>query len=309
MKKIRILSLTTATVLLLIAWAFVPTGESYAAQAKIRVAVMDFENNATGCVWWWCDWQHLGRAAGDELVTQLVRTGKFSVVERDKLDLVLKEQSLGASGAISPNTAVQLGRLLGVQLILTGSITKFSIKKHSARIGPLGVGGSLGQAQSALDVRLINTTTGEIVLVASGQGEKKFGGASIKGIDFEKDFDVGIISEALRPAVEKTVSEIVDQYSSLSELQAAAGPSLGKILSVDSPTMVIIDMGENSGVKTGDRFKVERVIKEIRDDQGELLDAIKDQTGTLEVTRVLSKSSICKIVSGSAQKGDTIIKQ
>ncbi len=282
---------------------------SMAATHKIRVAVLDFENNSTSCAWWWCGSQYLGRAAADQLVTHLVKTGKFSVIERDKLDLVLKEQSLSASGGIDPRTAIELGKLLGVQLILTGSITKFSIKQHKARIGPLGVGGRYGKAEAALDVRLINTTTGEIMLVASGQGSKKFGGASIRGIDFEKDFDRGIIDEALRPAVEKTVKQIVDQYDQLAELAAAAGPKLGKILEAESPSMIIIDMGKTSGVKVGDRFKVERVIKEIRDDNGELLDVLKDTVGEIEVTKVLNKSAICKVVKGSVQKGDTIVKQ
>lgn len=287
----------------------VPLEGAFAQKGKIRVAVLDFENNSTTCGWWWCTREHLGRAAADQLVTHLVKTGKFSVIERDKLDLVLKEQSLGASGAIDPRTAVQLGKLLGVQLILTGSITKFSIKETKARIGPLGVGGRFGEAESALDVRLINTTTGEIMLVASGKGKKRFGGASIKGIDFSQDFNRGIVDEALRPAVEKTVKEIVDHYDELAEIEAAAGPSLGKILDVSGPSMIIIDMGQNAGVNVGDRFKVERVVKEIRDDYGELLDVLKETVGEIEVIKVLSKSAICKLVSGTAQKGDTIIKQ
>lgn len=276
-----------------------------ARPGKVRVAVLDFEVNVPS-VWWSWDTHRLGRAAADQLVTQLVQSGKFSVIERDKLDLVLKEQALSASGAIDPKTAVRLGKLLGVQLILTGSITKFSIKRHGAGIGPLRA--ELGQAQSALDVRLIDTSTGEIVLVASGQGEKKFGGAAFKGIDFEKQFDEGVITEALRPSVEKTVAQILDQYDQLGQHAAAATPALGKVISADSPTAVYIDMGENAGVKVGDRFQVVRVVKEIRDEQGELLDTVEEPVGTLEVTKVLSKSSVCRVVKGGAQKGDKVQK-
>ncbi len=275
---------------------------SYGVSGKIRIAVLDFENNSD---WYWWG-AHLGRAAADELVTQLVKTGKFSVIERDKLDLVLKEQQLSASGAIDPKTVVRLGKLLGVQLILTGSITKFSIKRHRVGIGPLAA--SIGQAQSALDVRLINTTTGEIVLIATGQGEKKFGGARYKNVDFRKDFDYGIASEALRPAVEKVVQQILAQYDQLAEIEAAALPPRGKVIKVNSPTMVFIDIGKNADVRVGDRFKVIRVIEEIRDEHGELLDVLEDQVGVLEVTKVLSRSAVCKVVEGSAKPGDRIAK-
>jgi len=276
-----------------------------ARPGKVRVAVLDFEANVPH-VWWVWDTRLLGRAAADQLVTQLVQSGKFSVVERDKLDLVLKEQALSASGAIDPKTAIRLGKLLGVQLILTGSITKFSIKRHGAGIGPIRA--QLGQAQSALDVRLIDTSTGEIVLVASGEGEKKFGGAAFKNIDFEKEFDIGIVTEALRPAVEKTVAQILEQYDQLGQHAAAATPALGKVISVDSPTSVYIDMGENAGVKVGDRFEVVRVVKEIRDENGELLDTVEETVGTVEVVKVLSKSSVCRVVRGGVQKGDKVRK-
>ena len=92
--------------------------------AQTRVAVLNFENNSTWGYWG----DRLGEAAADELVTQLFRTGAFSVIERSQLAAVLAEQDLGASGAVDPATAARIGQLLGAQLILTGSITQFSIQ-------------------------------------------------------------------------------------------------------------------------------------------------------------------------------------
>lgn len=112
-------------VVLMVAAALVGAPSSVFAQAKIRIAVSNFENNSTWS--WWGD--NLGRAAADELATQLVQTGKFTVIERAQLDAILREQNLGASGAVTPATAAKVGKLLGVQLLLTGSITAFSIKR------------------------------------------------------------------------------------------------------------------------------------------------------------------------------------
>ncbi len=99
------------------------TGVAAAQDAKARVAILNFENNST---WhWWGD--NLGAAAADELTTQLVQSGKFTVVERAQLSTLLSEQDLGASGRVSSATAARIGELLGVQLLFTGSITQFSI--------------------------------------------------------------------------------------------------------------------------------------------------------------------------------------
>ena len=94
---------------------------------------MNFENNSTWSYWG----DNLGAAAADELTTQLFRSGESSVIERAQLDAILAEQDLGASGAVNASTAAQIGQLLGVQLILTGSITQFSIERQSGRFwGP-----------------------------------------------------------------------------------------------------------------------------------------------------------------------------
>ncbi len=68
-------------------------------------------------------------------------------------------------------------------------------------------------------------------------------------------------------------------------------------------------MGRNAGVKEGDVFIVRRVIKEIRDDYGKLLDVLEDDVGEVRVAKVLSKSAICKLVRGDAKKGDKVVKK
>ena len=72
---------------------------------KVRIAVMNFENNSTWSYWG----DNLGKAAADELVTQLFRIGSFSIVERAQLDALLAEQDLGASGAVDTSTAARIG--------------------------------------------------------------------------------------------------------------------------------------------------------------------------------------------------------
>ena len=263
----------------------------------VRVAVMNFENNSTWSYWG----DNLGKAAADELVTQLFRTGSFSLVERTQLEALLAEQDLGASGAVDTSTAARIGQLLGVQLILTGSITQFSIERTSG--GLRSFGASVSRAESVLDVRMVNTTTGEIMLAESGEGRKTFGGGFFRSAGIEREFDAGIAQEALRPAIEQVTEKIAGQADRFTSLQPVA-PSAQIVGARDGS--IYINQGENSGVQVGQRFEVFRVVDEIRDANGAVLDRITDKVGVLEVTRVLSQSAICSVVEGEASEGDTI---
>lgn len=273
---------------------------AFAEQNRPRVAVLNFENNSTWTYWG----EHLGRAAADELVTQLLKDGRFTVVERAQLDAVLAEQRLGATGAVDAGTAAKVGRILGVQYILTGSITQFSVERTSVGIRAFGgIGGSVANAESKLDVRLINTETAEIVLAAEGQGNKRMGGGSFRGTGAERTFEQGAAQEALRPAIEQVVAQLGARAG---ELQAAmpAAPA-GQIVGMKGD-LVYINRGQAAGVQVGQRFTVSRVVDEIRDADGTVLDRVVDRVGVLEVTQVLSQSAICRIVDGDARVNDTI---
>ena len=108
------------------------------AQAKIRIAILDFENNA-GMQWWFSN--DLGPAARNQIETSFsenpMLSSKFSVIERQKLALVMQEQGLSTTGAVDPQTVAKLGKLLGVRYILTGGIDKFSINTIRGAIGKL----------------------------------------------------------------------------------------------------------------------------------------------------------------------------
>ena len=289
--------LGVTTILTLTVCILGPARAMAQSPGKVRVAVMNFENNSTWSYWG----DNLGKAAADELVTQLFQTGSFSVIERAQLEALLVEQDLGASGAVDTSTATRIGQLLGVQLILTGSITQFSIERTSGGFRSLGV--SVSRAESVLDVRLVNTTTGEIMLAESGEGRKTFGGGFFKGAGLERQFDAGIAQEALRPAIEQVTEKIANQADRFTSLQPVVPPA--QIVGARDDS-IFINQGENYGVRVGQRFEVFRVVDEIRDANGAVLDRITDKVGVLEVTRVLSQSAVCSVVEGEASEGDTI---
>jgi TolB-like protein len=90
------------------------------AQAgKKRIAVVDFsdlQGNVT----------ELGRFLAEEVSVALVGAGQgFEVIDRVHLKSILAEHKLALTGIIDPGTARQLGKIAGVDAILTGSITPF----------------------------------------------------------------------------------------------------------------------------------------------------------------------------------------
>ncbi|MCI0615241.1 hypothetical protein L0244_19800 [bacterium] len=294
MKRFIVLALFVALIA-----AFFQASPADAAGKKIRVAVFDFQNNSSW--YYWGD--NLGKAAGEEFVTQLVNSGQFTVIERDKIAAVLSEQGLGASGAVTASTAPKIGKMLGVQLLFTGSITAFSIKKTGGSIA--GFGATFAKAESKLDVRMIDTTTGEIVLAASGAGDKKMGGAAFQGVSFEQQYDYGVASEALRPAVEKVTQQVLAKAPSLANLAPAAGS--GKVVDVKGPK-IYIDGGQEGGVNVGDVYSIYRVTDEIKDEDGNVLDTFTEKVGQIVVSQVLTKSAIAENKSGTAKKGDSYRK-
>ncbi|MCJ7628066.1 MAG: CsgG/HfaB family protein, partial [Longimicrobiales bacterium] len=143
--------------------------EAAAQTAKPRIAVPGFSNNSAFTYWG----DNLGAAAADELTTQLVKSGVFTVVERSQVNAILEEQHFGLSGAVDAATAAQIGKILGVQAVVMGSVTQFSVDRKSGGMGSLRV--TYTEAESRIDIRLVSTTTAEILAVAEGQGKKRMG--------------------------------------------------------------------------------------------------------------------------------------
>jgi hypothetical protein len=157
-----------------------------------------------------------------------------------------------------------------------------------------------------MDVRLVNTTTAEIMAVAEGEGKTRLGGVGWERYNFQRDFDAGLAQEALRPAVEDAVKEIAAQATALAAIAPRHRQPCRLRGGLPEPGVVYIDRGADAGVQVGQRFEVHRVVDEIRDAAGNVLDRVTARVGVIEVTRVLSQSSICSVVEGSAQEGDMV---
>lgn len=285
--------------------------QSSAAQAKIRIAIWDFENNSAGSYWFSND---LGKAARNQIDTFMAEnaalSAKFSVVEREKLEMVMKEQGLATAGALDPQSAAKVGRILGVKYILTGAIDKFSINKTGGGIGRLGVGGSMTTADATINMRFIDTTTAERIVSLSGDGQVKKGGGFVGGTSLSRDAEWGIASEAVGKAAQVIVTKLTGEgyLAKIGPGTGAASGLEGRIAKVDGKN-AWLNIGSASGVKIGDKFVVFSVGEAIVDpDTGMKLGAPEKQTATGEVTEVEERYAVVTF-SGLAKVKDTARKR
>ncbi|OGS01127.1 MAG: hypothetical protein A3G41_00070 [Elusimicrobia bacterium RIFCSPLOWO2_12_FULL_59_9] len=96
-----------------------------------------------------------GSSVSERLITQMVRLGRVRVVERELLDKVMREQRLMQTGAVDVDEFRQVGRLLPVEAIITGSVS------------PLG-------DQLEVHARLIEVGTGKVLFALQAEFENEW---------------------------------------------------------------------------------------------------------------------------------------
>ena len=123
-----------------------------------------------------------GRAMTTMLTNELSTRPTLIVVERQKLKAVMEEQNLSASGRVSPETSIAIGKLTGAQYLVTGTVTAFEEKLDTqVKHGFMGYGGSVKTVSEggylAVDLRVIDTSTGEIRYARTIEGRTPAGEA------------------------------------------------------------------------------------------------------------------------------------
>jgi curli biogenesis system outer membrane secretion channel CsgG len=304
------------------------------AQQKKRVAVIDFDyatvqsqvSSMFGTN------KDVGKGIVDLLVDKLVSDGVFSVIERNALDKIIAEQNFSNSERADPNSASKIGRILGVDAIIVGSITQFGRDDKSTSVGGgaignvtgrFGIGGVNKTSSNAvvqITSRIINTTTGEILASVTAKGQSTRSGTGLLGAGgsvYGPEAGLGInmrssnfANTILGEAITKCVADLGSQLDS----KAAALPTnvvqvSGLIADVSPDGTIIINVGSRAGVKVGDRLDIKREGRVIRDPAtGKALRSIGDAVGSLTITEVDDGSAVGKFVGGGgpAKVGDAV---
>ena len=208
------------------------------AQSKRpTVAILDLDYGTIDN--WWGSNYDVGKGVADLLVDELVNDGSFRVIERKRLDAILAEQNFSNSERADSDAAsvAKIGKALGVKYLIVGSITKFGTENKNVGVnggafggGKFGlgkVGTSKGKATVAVTVRMVDTSTGEIMISAKGQAESSRSGMLLGGAGGgyaggggevamgSSEFRETILGEATEKAVTMVTTNLVAKKTNL----------------------------------------------------------------------------------------------
>ena len=253
------------------------------------------------------------------LITALANDGRFVVVERAGTygDIVGAEQTLGRAGAVGAETAAGTGQLSGASAVVIGVVTKYdpAAKGGGVSLGIMGSGSPFGGSASRknqkavmeISLRLVDTTTGQVISTASAQGTasssvtsaglvEKNSGASLG----TNSFNSTPIGQAGEDAIRKAVEFIAAGMNKVPWSALVVDAADGKIY---------VNAGADRNVQPGTQLTAYHKGKVFKDPgTGEVLDVSMDKVGVIRIDEVRDKLSVASLVSGTAPARGDLLK-
>ncbi|MFH1992106.1 MAG: FlgO family outer membrane protein [Pseudomonadota bacterium] len=237
-RLIALLLVLTCTVILPL-----PSGAEF---QKTKIAVLDFQLQGEGY-----ETTDMGKIVAEWLITALVREGRFEVVERRLLQKILEEQKLVMAGVVDENSASQLGKLLGVKVIISGSVMRFqNIMEVNARI----IDVESGSIITAENVK--STTAIKLEDLVVQMAEKIIKDFPLEGYIVNRSQDSVTIDLGKRAGVKNGMKFIV-----FKEGKIIKHPRTGEVLDVEK-----IETGEIEISSVTDNIATAKIVKETSPD-------------------------------------------
>lgn len=135
------------------------------AQAQpMRLAILPFD-----IPFYYFNANALSTNVTDLVEEAMFNTGHYRLVDRRTLLQVLREQGLGLSALADPDTAAKVGKVLGVQALVTGTVNVYELQNLGTVFGTT----TLYRAVVRLTARAVQTETSEVLGIARGAGEAR----------------------------------------------------------------------------------------------------------------------------------------
>jgi curli biogenesis system outer membrane secretion channel CsgG len=200
-----------------------PLQQTPPATQKKRIAVLSFQDasvkESTQRVFGYD--VDVGKCIAVLLVHELMKSDRYSVIDPNTVNKLQAEYKLSKSDLAGRESAIKLGKLLGVDAVAIGDVTQFG------DVGPRLNFDEQPRRRATVDVtaRLVNVATGEIVAVAGGHARSQRTGASLLAgwyrvgdapIDFgSSDFRRTLVGEAVNEAVTQMAAQLADDSGRL----------------------------------------------------------------------------------------------
>ncbi|MBI1871677.1 MAG: hypothetical protein HYS07_10890 [Chlamydiae bacterium] len=271
---------------------------------KKTIGVTSFENKAGQYAQW-----DLGNGMAEMLTTALIRSGRFTVVERPEIQKVLEEQDFGASGRTAGGEAAKIGKVLKAQVMISGAVTEFAASGGGEGGGfavhGFRIGAHSSSAKVAVNIRIFDTTTGQVLDSQRCEGVAEEGGLSFAYTDSNfafggAGFDKTPLGKACQMAIDKAVFFIVARMQNV--------PWYGRVVDVKEDGKVFVNAGASAGMNAGDTLVVYRPGQELVDpDTGMSLGSELTKIGAIQIVQVQDKFSIATPAGGGGfERGDVL---
>lgn len=253
--------------------------ESKYTGPKRRIGVVEFANKTA------YGQGRMGSAASDILVTELTKSGKFIVVERDRMEKLMEEQKFQGQGMTDPATVAQFGRMLGLEAIVVGAVSQFGVKTEGS---DYLISQSKQQvADVTVDIRLVDVQSGQVLMADSGKGRAKVKKASFLGMGTKGGYDETLEGEALRAAIVQFTENIASQLNK---------KAWSCMIADASGEDIYLNAGQESGITPGAKLNCFHQGAEIRDPRSNLVIGHReDYIGQVEVQRYCGDTGDCSI--------------
>lgn len=232
----------------------------------------------------------MGRKAAQDfesqLVTALVQSGRYDVVERTQLDHVIRELGLHSTGLISGNTAIQFGQLTGADYTVVGNVIAADVERFDNYLYK----GYKGKVK--FNFKFIDNKTGMIKIAQIVEGSDTVS-------EFENknpDRDI-LLSGAVNDASKKIV-ELINSVNVLTGVVAGV-----------SDNEAYIDLGSENGAHVGEKYIVYREGNVITHPvTGEIVAVKEEFVGVLKIKEANANYSVCEIAKTKTpiKKGDKV---
>ncbi len=177
----------------------------------------------------------LGKQASDILAARLVESGKFIMLERIDLEKVIQEQGFGQLAAMN----------VGADYLIIGSVSEFG-RGNQSEVGVFSRN-RIQKADATVNIRMVNTQSGEIVFSQEGKGSATIEANTVFGVGDTAGYDASLDDKAISAAISKVISNLMEN---LLEKPWQA------FLIKDDDGQLYLSAGASQGIKVGDEFKV-----------------------------------------------------
>ena len=275
--------------------------------AKMNLGEYKGLKNAVGCLKFenqsgWAGSWDIGENLCVMLESALFDSGRFVIVERDKLKDVVAEQDLVTSGrAAKAKDVAKTGLIRPARYLASGAVTQVEESQSGGGGGisfkGIRLGGGKSDAQVTVIVKLIDSTTGEIVakesIVGKAGNTRVDVGLSAAGVNT----DLGGFKKT---PLGQAAQDCINQAAAVIAKKMEEFPFEGSVVKVSGDGEVIINRGSEFGVEAGQELTMGTEGETLVDpSSGEVLGKEKGKDiGKIKITRVDKKVSYATVTTG-----------